>query len=127
MTYRPYALLILSAWVVSACSTKDYRFDKDATTLNQGNVNSTDPNAIDPNSKNGTDRFSLDASKKTPVDFIFVIDNSGSMGSSQNVVKMSFASFIQKFDENGIDYRIGIITTNAATPEWWSNSGNINA
>lgn len=44
-------------------------------------------------------------------DIVFVIDNSGSMNNFQNLVSDNFNDFLSVFFHQGIDYRIGIITT----------------
>lgn len=47
------------------------------------------------------------------IDILFVIDNSGSMASSQQAVADNFQRFIGKFNEKGFDYRIAITTSDA--------------
>ncbi len=47
------------------------------------------------------------------IDVLWVIDNSGSMLSSQQNVANNFASFIEKFNAKGYDYRMAVITTEA--------------
>ena len=49
----------------------------------------------------------------TDVDILFVIDNSGSMGSNQSSFKSNFSSFISVFAAAGVDYRIAFITTDS--------------
>lgn len=51
----------------------------------------------------------LDVNKK--VDVLLVIDNSGSMGEEQANLATNFGPFIEKLEEAGADYRIGITTT----------------
>jgi hypothetical protein len=50
------------------------------------------------------------------VDILFVVDNSGSMGSKQGTLARSFASFIEVLEsqELGANYRIGITTTDGS-------------
>jgi hypothetical protein len=47
------------------------------------------------------------------VDFLFVVDNSGSMGGEQGTLVQSFASFIEVLEDQqvGANYRIGVTTT----------------
>jgi hypothetical protein len=47
------------------------------------------------------------------VDVLFVIDNSGTMASSQANVAANFQKFIQLFNQRGVDYRIAVTTTEA--------------
>ena len=45
------------------------------------------------------------------VDILFVVDNSGSMGSNQTNLKNNFSSFISVFSAAGASYQIAFITT----------------
>ena len=56
-----------------------------------------------------TDNFEQDGLAIT--DILFVIDNSGSMGSNQTNFKNNFDSFINVFSAAGVDYQIAFITT----------------
>lgn len=47
------------------------------------------------------------------IDILWVIDNSGSMDSSQRAVAENFARFIEKFTAKGFDYRMAVTTTDA--------------
>jgi hypothetical protein len=47
------------------------------------------------------------------IDILWVIDNSGSMASSQTNIANNFRSFIQKFEENGYDFQIAVATSDA--------------
>lgn len=55
------------------------------------------------------DHFEQDGS--SIADILFVIDNSGSMGSNQTNFKNNIDSFIAVFSAAGVDYQIGFITT----------------
>jgi len=55
------------------------------------------------------DNFEQDGAAIT--DILFVIDNSGSMGSNQTNFKNNIDSFIAVFSSAGVDYQIGFITT----------------
>lgn len=45
------------------------------------------------------------------VDILFVVDNSGSMSEEQRRMADSFPNFVQGLDIAGLDYRIGVVTT----------------
>lgn len=65
------------------------------------------------------------ASTDNRIDVLFVIDNSGSMGTSQTNLANNFPAFIQKFAEKNYDFRIAVTTTDAylALPAWASYYG----
>ena len=52
--------------------------------------------------------------KKSSIDMLFVVDNSGSMGVHQKALVDNFSTFIDKFLELNIDFKIGIITSDSA-------------
>ena len=47
------------------------------------------------------------------VDILFVIDNSGSMGSNQTNIKNNFDTFMNAFTAAGISYNVALITTDS--------------
>jgi hypothetical protein len=51
----------------------------------------------------------------TLVDFVFVVDNSGSMTEEQGWLSASADAFVAELDDNSIDYRIGVLTTDQAS------------
>ena len=59
-----------------------------------------------------TDSFTQDGT--VDVDILFVIDNSGSMGSNQTNIKNNFDTFINTFTVAGVSYQIAVITTDDA-------------
>ena len=59
-----------------------------------------------------TDQYTQD--NQGLVDILFVIDNSGSMGSNQTNLKNNFDAFMAAFIAAGVDYHIGIITTDTS-------------
>lgn len=65
------------------------------------------------------------SSQDTRLDVLFVIDNSGSMGTSQTNLANNFPSFIQKFSEKNYDFQIAVTTTDAylSLPAWASYYG----
>lgn len=59
-----------------------------------------------------TDSFvSGNSGNRNMADFLFVIDDSGSMSSYQNAVSQASKDFADAVTSTGIDFRIGIITT----------------
>lgn len=65
------------------------------------------------------------ASVFTPrkLDVLFVVDNSGSMSSSQSSLASNFPSFINYFKNKGYDFRIAVTTTDAFYADQFINSG----
>lgn len=57
------------------------------------------------------------------VDVMFVIDNSGSMSTSQNNLAVNFPSFINSFISKGYDFRIAVGTTDAFYGEQFLANG----
>ena len=55
------------------------------------------------------DSFTQDGT--VDVDILFVIDNSGSMGSNQTNIKNNFDTFMNAFTAAGVSYQIALITT----------------
>ena len=49
------------------------------------------------------------------VDILFVIDNSGSMGSNQTNIKNNFDTFMNAFTAAGVSYQIALITTDSSS------------
>lgn len=86
-------LLAASLFVtLSACGSRDISFDllSESATFNQ--------NSAEVNGK---------------IDILWVVDNSGSMATSQQAVADNFRRFIDKFQENGFDFQIAVTTTDA--------------
>ena len=59
-----------------------------------------------------TDAFTQDGT--VDVDILFVIDNSGSMGSNQTNIKNNFDAFMNAFNAAGVSYQVALITTDSA-------------
>ena len=59
-----------------------------------------------------TDEFIQDGT--IDVDILFVIDNSGSMGSNQTNIKNNFDTFMNAFTAAGVSYQVAIITTDSS-------------
>ncbi len=56
----------------------------------------------------------------TKIDVLWVVDNSGSMATSQSNLANNFPSFINKFQEKHYDFQMGVTTTDSylALPTW---------
>lgn len=87
-----YAKIALAGILLSSCSQQSRTFSvlQDSQTFKQDSVY-TNP----------------------MVDILFVIDNSGSMESSQAALATNFQSFIKRFNDLGYDFQIGVTTTQA--------------
>lgn len=59
------------------------------------------------------------------IDILWVIDNSGSMETSQNNLASNFTAFINRFEQKNYDFRMGVITTDAWEKRF--NSGSSKA
>jgi hypothetical protein len=57
----------------------------------------------------------FDQEEISAADIIFVVDNSGSMSLWQTALADNFNSFISVFISSGVDYQIGLITTDSAS------------
>lgn len=57
------------------------------------------------------------------LDVLFVVDNSGSMASSQQNLANNFPSFIDKFIDKGFDFRIAVTTTDAFYGDQFVSNG----
>jgi hypothetical protein len=57
------------------------------------------------------------------LDVLFVVDNSGSMSSSQTNLANNFSSFIDRFISKGYDFKIAVSTTDAFYGEQFLTSG----
>jgi hypothetical protein len=68
------------------------------------------------------DQFEISNQAKQ-VDVLFVMDNSASMTEEQQSVVNSFSKFLNGFTQKGIDYQIGVVSTDQITAErdanWW--------
>ncbi len=49
----------------------------------------------------------------TKIDVLWVVDNSGSMASSQQNLANNFPSFIQQFTEKSFDFQMGVVTSDS--------------
>lgn len=61
----------------------------------------------------GTTFQQASSAVETKIDVLWVIDNSGSMASSQKNLTDNFTSFISEFAQSGYDFHLGVTTTQA--------------
>ena len=111
---------LVTATVTASDTTSD---GESSTSSTEGATATTDPEA----SESGDDpMFDLGIIPDTPVqemgcegiDFLFAIDNSGSMGAQQGQLLASFPGFItaiQNSLENVSSYHVGVVTSDAYT------------
>lgn len=60
------------------------------------------------------------------IDILWVVDDSGSMSEEQNLLANNFAGFINFADQQGVDYQVGVITTeinDAPAGKLWACNG----
>ncbi len=76
--------------VATACGGKTFNVADDGSSFQQSN-----------------------GAKSVPVDILWVIDNSGSMETSQGLLAANFPSFIDKFVQTNFDFRMAVVTTDA--------------
>lgn len=50
------------------------------------------------------------------VDVLFIVDNSGSMSEEQRSLRDNFSLFMQYFTDSGLDYHVGVISTDCDSP-----------
>jgi hypothetical protein len=80
----------LTVLVATACGGKTFNVADDGSSFQQSN-----------------------GAKSVPVDILWVIDNSGSMETSQGLLAANFPSFIDKFVQTNFDFRMAVVTTDA--------------
>jgi len=68
------------------------------------------------------DHFVVPVVSAPKIDVLFCIDNSGSMSDNQRILADSFRGFINGFANAGLDYHIGIITSDvdSTNSSYWS-------
>jgi hypothetical protein len=73
--------------------------------------------------KAGADKFNVPAADTAKVDMLFCVDNSGSMADKQQVLADSVNTFIGLFVTGGVDFHIGIVTTDTENTDakYWSD------
>ncbi|GGD45054.1 hypothetical protein GCM10012288_19250 [Malaciobacter pacificus] len=79
--------------------------------LNTGNISNNTETLV-----NNIDTFTASASTTKTADFVFVVDDSGSMSSYQTAVSQAANDFANAITNAGLNFRAGIITTSCGTP-----------
>jgi hypothetical protein len=64
---------------------------------------------------NRTETFTQDTLSQGDVDILWMIDNSGSMGNKQTSLSQNLGIFIDKFLDKGINFRMGITTSDGTS------------
>ena len=67
----------------------------------------------------------IPAAEKVTVDFVFVVDKTGSMQPNIDAVKNNVISFTQKLVKRGIDYRIGLILFSDEVEKVYQPTSNV--
>lgn len=114
-------ITLLAVMMAAGCEQKYALTKSTSVSTSGGGSGGTDGTGGDGGSggNNGgpistTDSFTVkSAGQATKVDVLFVIDNSGSMADEQTALANAFESFITKFVDKGVDYHIGITSTDS--------------
>jgi hypothetical protein len=69
------------------------------------------PSAIPPQPSLVRDSFRVPRPGAPKIDVLFCVDNSASMADNQRILAESFGRFIQEFSAGGLDYHIGLVTS----------------
>lgn len=88
------------------------------TSVDVGSNDPDEPTVDVPNAGTGLSTRTVDRYvQRTPeVDVLWMIDNSGSMAEEQARVIASISSFFAYFETLGLDYHMGVVTTDIVTP-----------
>lgn len=84
----------------------------DASTIGDSGPGDDESSAGDEDSTTG----GIDLPTSRAVDLLFVIDNSGTMGPTQAQIATSIGQLVDAFDTAGVDWRIGVTTTDHGNP-----------
>lgn len=101
-----------AVFTASGC-VSDYGFSVPAKVVSaiSNPVPSSSPSP-DPGGANlANDKFNIPAVSAPKVDILFCVDNSLSMSDNQQILSDSFSGFISKFITSGVDFHIGLITS----------------
>ena len=79
--------------------------------LPDGGIVLIDPNPVITCKPVDSDKFTLPPKALTPIDVLFVVDDSASMKNDQEALAANFKSFIESFLANQIDFHLGTVTT----------------
>lgn len=63
-----------------------------------------------------SERFTLPPRVRRPIDVLFVIDDSCSMENDQQALADNFGAFIGAFQQNQVDFHLGVVTTDMNDP-----------
>ncbi|PIP94206.1 MAG: hypothetical protein COW78_11385 [Bdellovibrio sp. CG22_combo_CG10-13_8_21_14_all_39_27] len=74
-----------------------------------------------------SDTFVQNVAQEAKVDILWVIDNSGSMGDEQDALAYNFEAFIGNFLNRGVDFKMGITTTDGRSNYSGIARGDLNA
>ena len=111
-----YLTRLASLAVLSACSQP---YDLGVVSIPDPRISENEtPRSL----KDYRESFSVTPSAAQKIDLLFVIDNSGSMGEEQDNLASSFDGFINTFQTKGLDFHLGVISTDTAFPSGSSSS-----
>jgi hypothetical protein len=85
-----------------------------------GPDDATTPGTID--DTGGDDPNGIQLVDQRAVDIMFVVDNSGTMGEEQGLLAAAIGVLVDDLDAAGIDYRVGVTTTDNGNP-WCASTG----
>ncbi len=83
----------------------------------------TNPSDTDPADTDPSDTDVPDPSEVDKLDVLFIVDDSGSMGTAQRQLQDSAATLASALDESGLDYRIAV--TNTDNGNYWCQGAGI--
>jgi hypothetical protein len=73
----------------------------------------------------GSHQDTFAAGAPRPVDVLFVIDDSGSMCETQDRLGADVAAFLDRADQAGLDYRVGVVSTCVQGPDVCAGAGEL--
>lgn len=109
VTYFNNSDMLLTATVVAIDNLESY--STQVSGLNDGTNVAESGASIDVTS----DSYNAQAETSALADFLFVIDNSGSMSDEQNAISQAATDFSTVMSASGLDFQIGTITTDNAS------------
>ncbi len=104
------AIISLGLGVAVGCSNVSFKAKKKGGDGDDNTPQCTENCVTPPTGTTHTETFSLPPAANK-IDILFVVDNSASMTEEQNKMATRFSSFISSISGMGLNYRIGIITT----------------
>jgi hypothetical protein len=103
---------VLISLTLQSC-TQDYKVTQETKSVTSREPPGGDPGGNPGGPSKQTDTFQVALPGTVKTDILFVIDNSGSMSDEQNALASAFSSFITEFVNKGVDYHIGVISTDS--------------